>query len=988
MSRYLVMMQSRRVFLGWDQPLLPMAADWLHETARDQARDRGEHGLRLDRMLVVTPAARAGRRLIELLAQRVAGPWTPPKTVTPGQLPEELYESVRPSADEPAGLLARLAVLQQADADTLERLLGPQAAPGASGRDVVDPALLNLAEDLTAVAATLGAEGLTVDDVVRRVADMDGFLEAERWAAIATLQRDYECLLAGSGLTDLHAARLDALRDAAIACDRTIVLVGTNDLPRVVRQMLGALAQGGTDDDGSPGPVTALIPAPAGEAESFDELGCIRVEAWARRPTPLRDAALRVVDRPLDQAQEVLWSLGRIEPAQDGITVRCDHRPDAITVGLGDERLGPLVERTLDMAGVPARLAIGRALPASRPMTLLTAMARFTTTQRMAAFAALVRHPDIAQYLNATSDNEAGEQGRTLWISLLDRYANDHLHGRLAGKWLGDEGTQAALKATYDAVTALLPPDAGQARSLTSWAEPMAAMLAQVYGDRQLDRRDKRDASLIDALAATARLLGELRQMPEPLTPEVDFASALRLVLTIARGRALAPGGGDAAVELLGWLELGLDDAPRLTVTGFNEGCVPQSGGADAFLPDGMRRNLGITDDQRRYARDMFLLHVIVNSRPDAVFIAGRFDARGEPLKPSRLALALQGRELARRVADFYAAPVLSEQDATAHEPRPRAAPLPAGRDNNLLPTCPPPLAKPIRQLAVTAFRAYLACPYRFYLKYVLGLEAVDDAAAEMDALAFGSLGHDVLAWFGAGPLAHSENAAAIAAALSGELNRQARKHFGPQAPPAALLQIEQMRERLAAFAAWQADQTRQGWRIDPALIEKRVEARLDVDGQPFTLVGRIDRVDLHPDKGCRVLDYKFGDSGDKPEKTHRRGPVNDKQWIDLQLPLYRHLAAAIGLDAAKVQLGYVVLPKKLADVRDQLADWSHDDLAAADEEACRVIRAVRDGVFWPPGEPLDALHDDGLGGLCFDQYPRRAEAIAQAEAKAKGEAR
>jgi hypothetical protein len=257
-----------------------------------------------------------------------------------------------------------------------------------------------------------------------------------------------------------------------------------------------------------------------------------------------------------------------------------------------------------------------------------------------------------------------------------------------------------------------------------------------------------------------------------------------------------------------------------------------------------------------------------------------------------------------------------------------------------------------------------------------------------MDATAFGSLGHDVLAWFGAGPLAHSEDAEAIGAALSQRLDAEASRQFGPQPPPAARLQIEQLRDRLRAFASWQADQTRQGWRIDRGLTERRVEAVLNVDGEPFTLIGRIDRVDRHPELGSRLLDYKFGDSGDRPEKTHRRGPVNDKQWIDLQLPLYRHLAAAIGMDAGTIQLGYVVLPKKLTDVRAQMADWSDDDVAAADALAYEVIRAVRGGIFWPPGDPLDSLHDDGLGGLCFDLYPRRAEVIAAAEAHGKGRGR
>lgn len=57
------------------------------------------------------------------------------------------------------------------------------------------------------------------------------------------------------------------------------------------------------------------------------------------------------------------------------------------------------------------------------------------------------------------------------------------------------------------------------------------------------------------------------------------------------------------AVELLGWLELPLDDTQAAIVTSFNEGFVPTSLNSDLFLPNGLRRRLGLNDNARRYAR-------------------------------------------------------------------------------------------------------------------------------------------------------------------------------------------------------------------------------------------------------------------------------------------------------------------------------------------------------------------------------------------------
>ena len=55
-------------FLHWQAPLLPQAAEWL------AARFREGNRIDLSEALLVVPGARAGRRLMELLAQS-AGQW-------------------------------------------------------------------------------------------------------------------------------------------------------------------------------------------------------------------------------------------------------------------------------------------------------------------------------------------------------------------------------------------------------------------------------------------------------------------------------------------------------------------------------------------------------------------------------------------------------------------------------------------------------------------------------------------------------------------------------------------------------------------------------------------------------------------------------------------------------------------------------------------------------------------------------------------------
>ncbi|MFN9879335.1 MAG: hypothetical protein ACK557_12735, partial [Planctomycetota bacterium] len=106
----------RRLFLGWDQPPLESAADWLLEQAQRRplqsaktahAKTAQPHSkpktlLDLSDQLVVIPSARARRRLLQLLATRAAernASLLPPQIVSVGSFPENLYDSVQPHAD-------------------------------------------------------------------------------------------------------------------------------------------------------------------------------------------------------------------------------------------------------------------------------------------------------------------------------------------------------------------------------------------------------------------------------------------------------------------------------------------------------------------------------------------------------------------------------------------------------------------------------------------------------------------------------------------------------------------------------------------------------------------------------------------------------------------------------------------------------------------------------------------------------------------------
>jgi ATP-dependent helicase/nuclease subunit B len=282
-------------------------------------------------------------------------------------------------------------------------------------------------------------------------------------------------------------------------------------------------------------------------------------------------------------------------------------------------------------------------------------------------------------------------------------------------------------------------------------------------------------------------------------------------------------------------------------------------------------------------------------------------------------------------------------------------------------------LPAPLDRLRVTAFAAYLSCPYRFYLNHVLRHRAANDDAQELDGAAFGNLAHEVLEQFAASDERDSPDADLIRACCRHLLQQQVRLRYGVQPGPAIRIQVEQLAMRFDAWSRWQADRVREGWRIEHVELSfSETPGEMLVDGQPMWLTGRIDRIDVNEHTGRRqILDYKTSDSGLKPEKTHRRRGV----WIDLQLPLYRHLARTLGIDAA-VELGYVLLPKSSADVGLALAEWTVGELDDADQVAFDVVRRIRREEFWPPTEPPPQFSEE-YGFVCMDGVFGRPKAYA-----------
>ena len=617
-------------------------------------------------------------------------------------------------------------------------------------------------------------------------------------------------------------------------------------------------------------------------------------------------------------------------------------RADEITIGVPDERIVPDITRVLGQRELPSRWGPGKTLSETGPHTLLSAIADYAGRQHFRDFAALLRQPDIGRWL-------AHRNLRGDWLTELDKYQAEHLPYRLTGRWLGLAAATKHLRPVFQAVQQLVAPLAAAPKPLADWSDSILALLAEVYGWRELDRSLAQDRGTLAACQAMRDAAITQLAVPSALAPTVPAGRAIRWIMEQTAGQLIPPPAEDEAIELLGWLELPLDDAPAVIITSLNEGFVPDSVNSDLFLPNRLRKQLGILDNLRRYARDAYALSVLSAARDECDIIVARRNHEGDPLVPSRLLFAADQHTVAERARTLFATPAA-----------PLTAPAtPTGRSeltSNGLPvgSIPVPrpleLAEPIEHMSVTSFRDYIACPYRFYLRHVLRLRALDDHADELDGSAFGSLAHEILRGFGESSDRDSTDAAQIRQVLHHLLSKTVAKQYGRDAMAVTHVQVEQLRMRLDAFAEKQAEWAAAGWRIEFTEVPTNEEqhAELIVDGEAMPLTGRIDRIDINPQTGQRVVfDYKTSDGSRHPRDAHqRRG-----EWIDLQLPLYRHLVRSLEIEGP-VEFGYILLPKDTSRVDYCLAKWTDEELVEADTIAADVVRAVRQARFWPPADP------------------------------------
>lgn len=930
----------RRHCLGWDQPVLAAVAKRLLNPASGDATHD------LSNTLVIVPTRESGRRLREalaFLAARDGGGLFPPLVGTPLRL----LQSENTVVATPLQIqLALTRALLDAPPGTLSRLLPEIDGETPSPTNRFERAFA-LSDPLCELRNLLAENGLLFGDVAPALGE--GFEDAERWDELAALERVYFQRLADIGAVDPIAARRTAAETPSLPEQiRRVVVAACPDVSPPAESALHALADSRV--------VEIWIHAPTELADAFDACGRPITKFWAERHIPLREewlVPLADVDAQAREATRMLIEGG----AQAGDTVF--GVPGEETVAPLVAELGAAGVRTFDPGGLPlAQHSLCR---------VLKHLHSLATDGSYEAFSALLRHPDLLDFLGAgdesptpppaQSENASDVSPHDLLVQ-ADIVQNEHLPEDLdtfANFAINAHPTFTALHQAVEAVQHLCATfhEGG------TLPERLRRVLQRLYerrnlrGDRVQDREFITSArTLIETFDALEGVIAE-----NLVATDAEERAALDRLLETTRYYFPEPGDDLPDADVQGWLELHWNDAPNLVIVGFNDHAVPESAVGHPFLPDTIRATLGLTDNRRRFARDAYLFSAMLavrgNGRGEVRILFGRQNAQGDVRRPSRLLFCDAPENLPARALRLFG-PVAQHTSAPAWQ-----------RSWQLVPSAPKDAPRQLDHLSVTAFSDYLRCPFRFYLKRVLRMEARDDRKRELEPVDFGNLIHAALSTFGEQrELRNSDDPEQIAAFLINVLHQRVAAQFGPRPPVAVQLQIEAAEQRLRAAARVQAKLSAEGWEI--VAVEQDLDATKARVLTCLPVRGRIDRIDQHRDGRVRLLDYKTAESRTNPAKQHL-GPARDttpdyarwqgekkaRAWLDLQLPLYALLHPCCEAHETP-ECGFFSLPKAVTetgvDIWERLDESMLESAAAC---ARGVAEAIRKAQFWPPAEKV-----------------------------------
>ena len=794
-------MPIQQSYLDWNEPLLPAVTQKLLSSHTAKWID-------LSQTLVIVPTVQSGRRLRESLALAAADNQRgllPPEILTPDALLSRQINNMD-IANDACVTAAWVSVLEEIVPEKF-RALFPSAPPRTTGW------LIGMAQSLTQLRNQLGEEGLSISSAAERAVQIGQ--EAERWRQLARLEGLYLDQLQLRKLIDPKEARHQAAHDyQAPESIQRIILVATPDPQPLPLRALDKAAATVLTEVWIYGPNEPI----------FDQWGRPIIDKWMHRPLLLEEwnCLLQPLPNYKSTAQTITQ---KIQSAQ----------PESVLVGLTATELNPIVAENLHNAGIASYNPDGHALHTEATGRLAELLCLLADKPDTTNVRTLLQHPDIIQWLDCNTTQED-------LLHALDICFEKHLCPDL---------NSLILNSSHHLKVALLKiKELGALLKQQSFATALAEALHTIYGKQTVPSGQA--GTQWSEHAKAIRQLLDMARLADTHFPQLPSSFARNVFKQALKTTRVYPDRPRDAHDLLGWLELLWNDAPHLIIAGVNEGNVPESVIGDAFLPEGLREQLGLRTNAQRFARDAYLIEALCRRRAKT----GRIDILvpqsandGSPLKPSRLLFQGSKDTLLPRTRTLFTA----HAKESAHSRHTVAWKL-----------SPPAGLKMPNALSVSALKSYLECPFRFFLRHIMKMRTLDITSRELTPASFGIVLHATVAHLQGLTFDHRTKQEDLVKKLHKLAEAEITHKYGTNLSFALRLQQEALMARLLAFCDRQVADVRE----NGGLKIMQTEAPFEMQIEGITVRGVIDRIDERNGR-IELIDYKTADSPKTPQQAH-----------------------------------------------------------------------------------------------------------------------
>lgn len=894
----------QRVFLGWDRPLIDSACQWLLNNANSDSH------IDLSHLNILSTVGRAARHLIEQLtahAEQQGLGLSPPNIISISGL----YENLLPDRRIVNQLDSEMIFFSIIKSSTVEEL--KSLFPNLKS-DSTERTLFEKARFLSSTYQEFTKNGDSALDSIDKLLASALIPNEERWLALKSIFERYQNSLRELALLDTQSALLELESDKTRQQQTHLLLLACHDLTPILKRTIKA----GYKD------LSALIFAPEAEESGFDEIGCLKPKYWEKRPTDFDASSIKIVKSSKDQAYQLFSCLASYQQKIP---------PSQITIGSLEPGMDRLIETVANRYDIPVHLPEKKVLAASAPALALTNSLKFAISKKFSDLSTLVSLSCVSSLLPFGAKS----------LEIINKYREGHLQPLITGSL---PAAKEQVLETIEAVLKLLEPLFKKKLSIEAWVDACNLFLNRLFGDKKIFGSALCEA--INSLKAyqskqevNADLFLYVLTSFLEKSPDTEEASETN---QISDYKLHAD-----CIDVVGWLELALDNAAYTFIVSFNEGFVPAAESQSAFLPNQVRTMIALEDNSYRLARDTFLLETFLSSKKNLVIFAARNSLENTPLLPSRLALRGHAEMLAKNILQFFSTNPESIQDEQA---------IISGSGqgfksiykNNLLPRKRENLVSTEQAasaiISVTSISDYLLCPYSFYLRHVLKLRSANPDSRELSALQFGILIHDIISTFSTSALANETCPDKIESYLLALLKNRFEHTYGSHPFAEALIQYHQLISRLKKFAQWQAAWRTEGWIVDKVELDFEEPGYLiKTDSGNAYLRGRIDRIDFNPSTSeYAVIDFKSAELGTLPDKALSKS----KGWTDLQLPIYLFYASDV-LKLQNVKTAILPISASQEMLTIKWSNWDDSEIESAWQTLTTALKAIINQEFWPP---------------------------------------